>query len=1192
MSPSDKEKELGRILDMRDTVLFVGSGLSIWAGLPNWTQLIKRLIAFVESRTGIAQAAARRSFDDHDLLVAADYLLNRIKRAELADFLINDAGFGNARPHWIHKLLSDLGPKCILTTNYDRLIELQFANSEPLKVITNRQVADFADIVRSDAKNFLFKIHGSIDDAASIVISETDYHESILNHFQGGSRSVFETLKIIMATRPVVFLGYGIKDIDFILILRFLQQTFDRNVGRYWAILSDITGEEADRLWDRYRIRTLSYVTSDDGKDHSSILRLLERLVARPQVHAPPTDDNAATILAIGRYGSHLSKMDPGPGIELTAYLNDWDNPLIQETVSRYQNATIQEILNGIQSSFVLQGPAGSGKSFSIRRYLSRCGEVLQGWALADHPRNEAPVFPILLDARLYSGNFNALASAMLPAGLAAHDIIGKVQPTIIIDSLDEMPSEYLDSGTWGADLRGFAENYGDCRVIFGTRRADLVLTKGLPVFHVSQLRKSVVDNVLADAGIRPEKIGENLREALQNPFVLSLAPRFLRSKSGSNTPDSLFKAFLEHSIAEIEVRVSASEVFDALHKLAWDAMARGRDTISTTDIEVSFAGIARADGHASGRLVDQFVARGLFVSELDERVRFVHRTILEYLAAKELASRFLDNKLSLADILSSRRWDNVVAWSAVFLPTRKLEQLISKICIWDKALALRVADSAEMKREHLLNHVLRNIIKRRPKQFQFGDQTRFVFSRISFPKATKRNLESLSNRKGALSGVAASALVPFFSQSEARRWLRRACSGEVPFNDSNDLGAPLGARLSDRELNYFLNLIGALKASDFKNHDIDHAIETIIEGMSLRHRSFLRDWSRHKSEAIRAVVASTIEHSDERDDLEFLVEQWTLGLSTLSFSLFASLKYSTNPHKEHLFGVTENRLKQLRRFLVGRNSEDRQWTLELLRIAVEKFPDWKAAIEGMATTERDIFSRRAYQLAVPSSRPSAVKEILDELQTGTGSANTLTLIVMFDKADWKLNASQAIKLLQSDDARVVSAVADELDWPGDGPMRALTSDEIDCLLDRLSFWNSQQENRDIWFAKNRIQLTLAKLIDMSGCQHLLVQANTAGSHRKLILGLVLPAISSTMITTDDLTEESCQIMLDEYLENPSVDSFANSPGSIATEAYIERYVLPAGARLGRKKARATRLRNILVEAGNRHGRRYQIQGH
>jgi hypothetical protein len=106
---ADKEKELARILDMRDAVIFVGSGLSVWSGLPSWANLIERLVAFVEARTGSPQTAARRCFMSHDFLVAADHLLRRIRRVELGEFLNNDLAFADARPHRVHELLANLG---------------------------------------------------------------------------------------------------------------------------------------------------------------------------------------------------------------------------------------------------------------------------------------------------------------------------------------------------------------------------------------------------------------------------------------------------------------------------------------------------------------------------------------------------------------------------------------------------------------------------------------------------------------------------------------------------------------------------------------------------------------------------------------------------------------------------------------------------------------------------------------------------------------------------------------------------------------------------------------------------------------------------------------------------------------------------------------------------------------------------
>ena len=62
--------------------------------------------------------------------------------------------------------------------------------------------------------------------------------------------------------------------------------------------------------------------------------------------------------------------------------------------------------------------------------------------------------------------------------------------------------------------------------------------------------------------------------------------------------------------------------------------------------------------------------------------------------------------------------------------------------------------------------------------------------------------------------------------------------------------------------------------------------------------------------------------------------------------------------------------------------------------------------------------------------------------------------------------------------------------------------------------------------------------------------------------------------------------MLNEFLTNKSIDAFISSPGTIATERYIERHVLPSRNKI-KGKFLKERFDKILLDAGNRHGRRY-----
>ena len=69
-SASGEMKTLRQVLPQGDTVLFIGSGISRWAGLPSWPQLIEELTLFLEASdldADLVRAEAKRG----DLLQAA-----------------------------------------------------------------------------------------------------------------------------------------------------------------------------------------------------------------------------------------------------------------------------------------------------------------------------------------------------------------------------------------------------------------------------------------------------------------------------------------------------------------------------------------------------------------------------------------------------------------------------------------------------------------------------------------------------------------------------------------------------------------------------------------------------------------------------------------------------------------------------------------------------------------------------------------------------------------------------------------------------------------------------------------------------------------------------------------------------------------------------------------------------------------
>jgi len=156
-------------LDRPDCVIFVGSGISCWAGLPSWSRMIEELAEFLDAK-GESSGLVRREAASGDLLQAASYGFNKLTPPGIGEFVRKAVRLGSAKPCEIHKAIVELGPSCYITTNYDNLIEQALSLWQPdafyRAPVTNRHLAEIADILGARSSHFIFKPHGDATDAA------------------------------------------------------------------------------------------------------------------------------------------------------------------------------------------------------------------------------------------------------------------------------------------------------------------------------------------------------------------------------------------------------------------------------------------------------------------------------------------------------------------------------------------------------------------------------------------------------------------------------------------------------------------------------------------------------------------------------------------------------------------------------------------------------------------------------------------------------------------------------------------------------------------------------------------------------------------------------------------------------------------------------------------------------------------
>lgn len=194
-------RELGEIAAGSRLVPFMGAGISLSAGAPDWKSLINRLAV----DAGV-EPEIRRELEKHDVLDQAAYVqfaLERRTGTDKAAFgrivadAVNVQRYGIAPP-----LLAALEAEQAITLNYDRLFEWAAGDGQrPRRVIPGAHGGE---------EKWLLKLHGSVDDPASIVLTREDYLG-----FNTDRAALSSLVKATLMTRHLLFVGFGVTDPHF-----------------------------------------------------------------------------------------------------------------------------------------------------------------------------------------------------------------------------------------------------------------------------------------------------------------------------------------------------------------------------------------------------------------------------------------------------------------------------------------------------------------------------------------------------------------------------------------------------------------------------------------------------------------------------------------------------------------------------------------------------------------------------------------------------------------------------------------------------------------------------------------------------------------------------------------------------------------------------------------------------------------
>jgi NAD-dependent SIR2 family protein deacetylase len=235
-----------------DVVLWIGSGMSNYAGYPMGSQLSELIYNKLSS-------SEKRQVNKYDLASVAQSYKYSVNNGEQKLFALLKKEFQKApESDQYHALLSKIYHiRTIITTNYDNLIESAYG-SQCQTIITN------TDSISIDTgKIQIFKIHGDLSDGSSIVLTKDDYENYFIDN-ESSIMSIILSEKI--ATKTHIFLGYSLEDININVWLKKIWSKIQGDKKTCFLVSPQISKSKIKQLRSK-GIKYINFTAEDFIKD-------------------------------------------------------------------------------------------------------------------------------------------------------------------------------------------------------------------------------------------------------------------------------------------------------------------------------------------------------------------------------------------------------------------------------------------------------------------------------------------------------------------------------------------------------------------------------------------------------------------------------------------------------------------------------------------------------------------------------------------------------------------------------------------------------------------------------------------------------------------------------------------------------------------------------------------------------------
>lgn len=1182
-------------LNEPETVIFVGSGVSRWSGLPSWEGMISELIEFLDA-AGKNADLVRDEHKNGELLQAASYAFDQLTQQQIGEFIRQSCRYGKAKPHDIHRKIIELGPTSFVTTNYDNLLEealrtfKQGAFFPP--PVTNRHLTEMATVAHAKHSGFIFKPHGDASDAESIILTREQYRKLMP---QGELNRALETLKTLMISRPVLYIGFGLRDPDFIYLRDLLANTYEGAVRDHYALLPNMTEQEV-AYWRRsYGIHVLNYETTTNNQgqvSHDGLLVALDKLKEqrmKKNIEQGQKIETAEFVLALLRHASRLARVESsGEKVSIGVTYQSKGIREFSRKNWRKNFRNVDDLLIDGPQKTLLVGQPGAGKTHSLRFAAAEMSKRFQEASMREETDLKEVMIPVTVDMKQYDGDLWSLVDSTLPTGISLDQLTSHFKVKIFIDSFNEMPKKYWTDAKYEEDLRKFIKRAHKASLVFASRTLHGIPEHDFEVYALSSIDGELAERTLLEKGFHLEgAFRREMVELIRRPFFYRLLLDGKIDVGSSPNPRSVLNRMLEGLNERFRNRFQSSlDLISVLERVAFNTINAGTEYFNFTNLEtITISAIEEAECEALSavEIINWLVSEEMLQSLPKRRLAFFHQSITEFLAASHFASVYENDSSVLRDVLRFRRWDQALMQTVALLPKEKSSQLLDKILKADRRLALSSCKYLEEDRDHVVLTILTKCLADRDER-SFDDrglgwaiETDLPLNSYHIPL-----LRQCVGIGGSLGASAVQRLVMIRGSDEKPTLLDSLLEGERDYNFLvNGVGKALSRMVTSDDLMVIANWV---TKNANQTDDLEATTTSIAEALSeLPTKDVVDCLAPSLKEGIVSSLAADIlcdiaHKKGTQEWLDVCFRLLPIETKNASVAIHFILAFSGRGTRFFLDGVGANELD----YIIRSMNDGDSFALSAL---VDICGHSEACARFVAQKAKETVDLKA-ALLIYCANPNdteAVFTAIDNALDGKISFGAELPSLNHVSLNWDGKKELFLKILRSRNKSLIQAILpsgipSEFDSLGD-----VDFGDIEDLLDYIKSEIATNGSDLDWFGD--------KVASVIGChcdlktmyRFIAILADEESEHRATVSQMILPFCEH--VTSSEMPESSLSYLLAEMRGPKRRPWKQHLIAEVADEEFVQERLLPLLTEA--EDLFQINLREVLEYVGRRHGRRY-----